>query len=325
MEPFSSRGLVVLLSLVALSVLVAGYAWLQVRPPEGGPFTVIVPENTDARTAGRLLEEAGAIRSADALAWVIDQRGSAIRPGRYIFASGLYPWTAARYLARGVPPDPAVEVTLPEGKRLPEIAAILERSGVCDAEEFLALARTPRLVRDLLGHDAPSLEGYLFPDTYKFKPNEDPEVVIRRLFERFDAAAADLSRSGMTRHAFVTLASIVEREARVATERPVIAAVFLNRLALGMRLEADPTVRYALNRWDTAPVLYADLESASPYNTYRVFGLPPGPIAAPGRASLEAVARPADTDVLFFVARPDGSHAFSRTFAQHRAHIAEIR
>lgn len=321
----SSSGARVLLVVLLLLVLAGGILWFEVRPPEGGPFTVLIPENADAETAARMMGEAGVIRSAKALEWVIARRGSAVRAGRYVFNTGLYPWTAARYLARGVPAPPEVTVTIPEGKRLPEIAAILEAAGVCDAEEFLAAAHNPGLVRELIRDAASSLEGYLFPDTYKFAPDEEPARVVRRLHERFRKQVAGLERPDMTLHQFVTLASIVEREARVGSERPVIAAVFLNRLAKGMRLEADPTVRYALGRWDTSPVLYVDLEVASPYNTYRVFGLPPGPIAAPGRASLEAVAHPTDTDVLFFVARPDGSHAFSPTFSGHRANIAEFR
>lgn len=325
LPPLPSRAALILLVLFTLSAGAGFVGWSQVRPPEGGPFTVSLPEGADAKTAARILAEAGVIRSAQALEWVIARRGSPIQPGRYVFNTGLYPWTAARYLARGVPAPPEVAVTIPEGKRLPEIAAILDAAGVCDADAFLAAARDPRLVSEFVGEAAPSLEGYLFPDTYKFAPDEDPVRVLRRLHDRFRDRIAGLERPGMTRHQFVTLASIVEREARVSSERPIIAAVFLNRLAKGMRLEADPTVRYALGRWDTAPVLYVDLEVESPYNTYRVFGLPPGPIAAPGRASLEAVASPADTDVLFFVARPDGSHAFAPTFAGHRTNIGTWR
>lgn len=320
-----SRVALIFLSLFAFLVAGILVAWFQVRPPEGGPFTVTIPEHADARTAAVLLENEGVIRSAEALVWVMERRGSVVKPGRYVFNTGVYPWTAARYLARGVPAPNEITVTIPEGKRLPEIAALLDAAGVCDADAFLVAARDPRVVQDLIGEAAPSLEGYLFPDTYKFAPEEDPVRVLHKLHDRFRDQVEGLARPGMTRHQFITLASIVEREARVGSERPIIAAVFLNRLAKGMRLEADPTVRYALGRWDTSPVLYRDLEVESPYNTYRVFGLPPGPIAAPGRASLEAVATPADTDVLFFVARPDGSHAFAPTFSGHRANIGTWR
>lgn len=320
-----SRVALIILALLAFMVASILTGWFQVRPPEGGPFTVTIPEHADAQTAAVILENAGVIRSSEALVWVIKRRGSAVKPGRYVFNTGLYPWTAARYLARGVPALREITVTIPEGKRLPEIAAILEKAGVCDADEFLMAAHDPRIVRNLIGESVSSLEGYLFPDTYKFASEEDPVRVLHKLHDRFREQVEGLERPGMTRHQFVTLASIVEREARVGAERPIIAAVFLNRLAKGMRLEADPTVRYALGRWDTSPVLYRDLAVESPYNTYRVFGLPPGPIAAPGRASLEAVANPADTNVLFFVARPDGSHAFSPTFSGHRANIGTWR
>lgn len=295
---------------VVIVVAVAGaVAWFAIAPPDGGPFVVVISD-TSPRGAGEAIKNAGAIGSAVLFERSAERLGTPIIPGRYVFSTGVYPWTAAKLIAKGPPPPPDILVTIPEGKRLPEIAKILEDSGIVDAREFLKLAR------------AEKLEGYLFPDSYKFRLNTDAQAVIRRMHARFQEQIEGLSRPGMTQHQFVTLASIVEKEAKVPEERPRIAAVFLNRLARGMRLEADPTVRYAVDKWDTTPVLFSDLESPSPYNTYRVSGLPPGPIASVGRASMEAVARPLETNELFFVAREDGSHIFAETFGQHLRNIA---
>lgn len=329
---FQNRWTAVILALVVIGVVIVGaWMWINVRPPSGGPFTVVISEGADVRQAGEILWRAGVIADADAFARIASRTGGVVKPGRYVFTTGVTPWTAAKFLARGAPPNPGIEVTIPEGKRLTEMARLLESKGVCPADDFLRAAHDPMLIRDLLGGDVPGFEGYLFPDTYKFKPNADAVSVIRRMHARFRevlgalAAPGELTVSGLTTHQLVTLASIVEREARLPEERPIIAAVFLHRLRIGMRLEADPTIRYALNRWDTSPVLYSDLEVVSPYNTYRVAGLPPAPIAAPGRGSLEAVLHPADTNVLYFVARGDGSHAFAATFADHRANVAAAR
>lgn len=306
---------------VLFGIIAAPYFLLM--PPESGAVSVTIPQGATRAQVAEILVDRGVIRSKIAFLWF--GRNREVRPGYYAFTSGVYPWYAVRVLEKGPPPPPDVLVTIPEGKRLVEIAAILQDSGIVDASEFLALATSPIVAKELVGSYASTLEGYLFPDSYKWKPKTDARKVIERMHRRFLEQIEGLSRPGMTRHEFITLASIVEKEAKVSEERPRIAAVYLNRLRLGMRLEADPTVRYAINKWDTVPVLYADLESTSPYNTYRTPGLPPGPIASVGRASLEAVARPLETKELFFVAREDGSHVFAENFSGHRANIARYR
>jgi UPF0755 protein len=311
-----------------VGLLLSAYAtwrhWIA-PPATAGPIIITIAVGATPAEAGVALQNAGVIASARAFVWIVARRGYVIVPGRYHFATPVYPWNAARLLSKGPPPDPHIEVTIPEGKRLPEFAEILERAGVCPAAEFLKAVRDPALVRELLGRDAPDLEGYLFPDTYKFKKGTPAEAIIRRLHARFLERSAGLAAPGLDTHQFVTLASIVEREAAVASERPRIAAVFLNRLKKGMRLEADPTVRFALGKWSNERVLYADLEIESAYNTYRVFGLPPGPISSVGRASLEAVANPMDSDELFFVAETEGRHLFARTYPEHLANIRRVR
>jgi len=174
-----------------------------------------------------------------------------------------------------------------------------------------------------------SAEGYCFPDTYLFPRGMRPEQMLARMVERFrevvpDSLVGEAAKGGLSRTQWVILASIVEKEARVAEERPVIAGVYLNRLRKGMRLEADPTVVYALRHWDKPISLY-DLKTDHPYNTYRHRGLPPGPICNPGLPSLEAAARPARVPWLFFVTRKDGTmrHEFTKSLADHERAIAE--
>jgi UPF0755 protein len=180
-----------------------------------------------------------------------------------------------------------------------------------------------------LGITAPTLEGYLFPDTYTFAKGTSARAVVRTMLDRFEAVWRDdwtarLAVLGITRHEAVTMASLVEKEARIADERPTIAAVYWNRVRVGMRLQADPTVQYALPE-HVDRLLFVHLEVDSPYNTYRYDGLPPGPIASPGASSLAAALHPADVPYLFFVAHPDGHHEFRRTFQEHQQAIAMVR
>jgi UPF0755 protein len=176
-------------------------------------------------------------------------------------------------------------------------------------------------LRARLDVPTPTVEGYVFPATYTFPEGTTARTAVREMVERFERAwrpewNARLQAMALSRHAAVTLASIVEREAVRPEERPVIAAVYYNRLRKGMRLEADPTIQYALGR-HTARVLYRDLEIDSPYNTYRRAGLPPGPIGSPGTPSLAAAVQPANVPYLYFVAHPDGHHEFRATYAEH--------
>ncbi len=316
-----------LLLLLAAGLIIGALAIPMVLPPasnHAGPIVVEIPNGATPDEAGLLLERHGVVASARAFAWASRARGLAVRPGRYQFNAPVYPWYAARILHRGVAAASEIEVTIPEGRRLPEIARILDRAGVVKERDFLGLCRDPALVRELTGRDVESLEGYLFPDTYKFRPDEGAERVIRRMHARLMDVLGPAPPPAFDTHQWLTLASIVEREAAVERERPRIAAVFLNRLKRGMPLAADPTIRYALDKWGTEPVLFSDLEVESPYNTYRHTGLPPGPISSMGAASLEAVRSPLSTNDLFFVARGDGGHLFASTFENHRANIASL-
>ncbi|MFC1545772.1 endolytic transglycosylase MltG, partial [Gemmatimonadota bacterium] len=217
-------------------------------------------------------------------------------------------------------------VTIPEGLRAHEVAGIISREAEVDSAAFMALVSDSTFIAQVLPRDADgylpgTLAGYLLPETYNIYYQMPAEMAATLMVEHFLALwdielAAAAAVKGLTRHEVITFASIIEREAASADERPLISAVFHNRLDSGMRLESCATVLYALGRFKRR--LYErDLAVDSPYNTYLNRGLPPGPIANPGAASLRAVVDPADSDFLYFVARGDGTHTFSRTYAEH--------
>lgn len=212
------------------------------------------------------------------------------------------------------------KVTVPEGFNLADVAARMASRGFCDKETFFALATDPAFA-DRMQIPADTVEGYLFPDTYHFEKDPAPETIITAMISRFretfdskwEVRATEL---GFTMHDVVTFASIIEKETGIAEERPIVSSVFHNRLKLGMRLASDPTVIYGIQEFD-GNLTRKHLKEKTAYNTYMINGLPPGPIANPGLKSIEAALFPADTDYLFFVAKPDRSHHFSRTYTEH--------
>jgi UPF0755 protein len=229
-------------------------------------------------------------------------------------------------------------LTLIEGWRREEMAAYLQTQDALDPSEFLALTSSADIAHEILATRpaGATLEGYLFPDSYRIEPETTTKQFVESLLNQFarkiaGAVGEGFQTNGLTVHQAVTLAAIIEREAQVPAERPTIASVFYNRLRINMHLGADPTVQYALGyqeseeRWWKKALTYDDLEVASPYNTYVNLGLPPGPICNPGLASLQAVAAPATTEFYFFVATGDGSHVFSRTFEEHNANVRKYR
>jgi UPF0755 protein len=218
-----------------------------------------------------------------------------------------------------------------EGLTIAEMATIVASQGFGPAENFIAAARDVSRV-SALDPAASDLEGYLFPDTYALPRSADAAAIVRAMVDRFlevftpELQAAQRAR-GLSVRQFVTLASIVEKETGQADERPLVAAVYTNRLRVGMGLQCDPTVIYALLRAGkyTGNLRREDLMFDSPYNTYRYAGLPPGPIASPGRGSLEAAARPAAVDYLYFLSRNDGSHEFARSLAEHNRNVQKYQ
>jgi UPF0755 protein len=287
----------------------------------GAPERVRIPNGASLRAVSESLEAHGVITSASAFRlWAASGgRDRSIKPGTYDFARGSE-WSevlAVLVSGRGV----SATVAIPEGWGIREITPVLAK-GLDVAPESIAVAVTDSALRRALQVPTPTLEGYLFPATYEFPLGTSARSAVTTMVRRFEQAwrpewDAQLARQQRTRHQAVTMAAIVEKEARVAAERPTIAGVYWNRVRKGMRLQADPTVQYALGE-HVDRVLYKHLEVESPYNTYQVAGLPPGPIASPGAASLAAAVNPADVPYLFFVAHPDGHHEFRRTFAEHQ-------
>jgi UPF0755 protein len=294
----------------------------------GAAARVVIPAGVSFRAAADSLERAQLISSSRFFRFYakLSGRDRALKPGTYLLERDLS-WGElldALTEGRGI----VHTFTIPEGFAIADMTPTIARAtGV--AAESLLVAMSDSALRAQVGAIGPTLEGYLFPDTYTFPDGASARDIVSALVRRFEDVwqedwDARLSALALTRHEVVTLASIVEKEARVAEERPVIAAVYLNRLRRGMRLQADPTVQYALGR-HVERVLYRHLEIDSRYNTYRYAGLPPGPIASPGAASLEASLFPANVPYLYFVAHPDGHHEFRTTFAEHSAAVREMR
>jgi UPF0755 protein len=280
------------------------------------------------------LGEAGIVRNPTALKLYLRATGRSgnLKAGDYKFNSPISPLQAIEKIRRG---EVHLErVTVPEGFNRFDIARVLaEKTGKATEAEFLRLMEDQSPIRNI-SPEARNLEGYLFPDTYNYTSKTTAEELIQAMVSRFEEVftpewATRASRLGMTVHQVVTLASIVEEEARVPDERPLIASVFSNRLKLGMALGSDPTFIYAAilaADYDGNPNQPRHRRRDSRYNTYIYAGLPPGPIASPGRASLEAALYPADTDYLYFVVSgTSGRHKFSRSSTEHDLAVEEYR
>jgi UPF0755 protein len=308
-------------ALGAAAAVLAHAAWC-VAVPVGGPLRLVeVAPGTPVRGVARQLARAGVIRSAGWFVALARVTGRPLRAGEYGFERAAM-WRVLRTLQGGR--VYLHRVLVKEGDALRQIAEALDRARLADAARFRSAASDPGPLR-ALGVPRGFAEGFLFPDTY-FLPRGMAEsdivaLMVRRFFERVPRALIERAgERGLDLHRLVTLASIVEKEARAHEEREVIAGVFHRRLKLGMPLQADPTVLYGLHRWDRH-LTRADLRMDSPYNTYRRAGLPPGPICSPGLACLKAAAEPADVPYLYFVTRKDGSgrHRFSRSLREHEA------
>ncbi len=314
---------------VLLAALAGGYAVVRVsRPYKGfeGETFIDIPHGSSSNSIARMLVRTGVVSSRwDFLLARIAARGRALKAGEYRFTRPASPVEVYSRIARG--DIFYYELAVPEGRNMFDIAASVEKLGLFSADAFLEAARDPSLIRDL-DPRAPSLEGYLFPDTYKLSRHTTPEQLCRTMTNRFREAWRALHTDAPP-HDIVTLASLVEKESKLEAERPVIAAVYSNRLRIGMKLDCDPTTIYAALLADRyrGAIYRSDLDRDTPYNTYRNAGLPPGPIANPGLPSIEAALRPAESKALYFVLRPDGSggHHFSADIAGQQEAVAEYR
>ena len=316
------------LAVVAVS---AGWgAWALLRPGPPRAVEVTIPRGAAVTTALGALHEAGLLPSVTAgRAWLaVAGRGRALRWGRYRFPPGTRPVDALRRVLEGR--IQTVRVTIPEGLTARETAERMAAAGIGTAEEWREAVADPEPVAGL-APEARTLEGFLFPDTYRFAPGTSARRAARHLVRRFLEVWREETRDAPplwgTPYEVVTLASLVQAESGLPEELPVIAGVYRNRLRRGMLLQCDPTVIYALERrglW-RGRLLHRDLAIDDPYNTYRYPGLPPGPILSPGRLALRAAIEPAETRYLYFVARPEGGHAFSATLREHNRAVARLR
>lgn len=316
------------------------WTWASAPPSttvETKPTTLKIPPGTSAQEIGQDLETLGLIRSAQA--WNLWSRWLMFKDRQGGFQAGTYQLSQAQPMS-----DIAAQIwsgdvaqasfTIPEGWSIREMAQYFEAQGYFAARDFMnAVNQTSTSAYPWLPTNAPiaefpRLEGYLFPDTYQMPMGTSiqPEFVIKQMLDRFEQVALPVyqqhkGKTSLSLSEWVTLASLVEKEAVVPAERNLISGVFHNRLRKGMPLASDPTVEYAFGIKQTPdrPLTYRQVETPSPYNTYVNAGLPPAPIASPGKASLEATLTPQATDYLYFVARYDGTHVFSRTLAEHQA------
>lgn len=327
------KRLLIILIVIAITIVAGAVLLLAVRLNQpykgyaGNEQFVEVPQGSAVSSIGRRLADAGVVRDSLSFRYAVWLIGDAktLKAGEYRFDRAMTPEEVARKIARG---DVYLrQITFREGLSIRDMAAHFEQQGFGPRQAFVDAASRPDLIRGL-DPAAADLEGYLFPDTYALPRRATAETLVQMMVARFQKqVGGDLpsraSAAGVSVHDVVTLASIVEKETGKAEERPLVAAVYANRLKIGMGLQCDPTVIYALQRAgrDTRNLTRDDLQYDSPYNTYRYAGLPPGAIASPGKASIDAALKPADVPYLYFVSRNDGSHAFATTLDEHNKNV----
>ena len=314
------------LAVVFMMILVAaGYlAYGLLLPVRAEQRFVLLKPGSSTKTIAKQLRQEGVIRSWPAFLLLHYYKVQPLQAGEYLFDRPANAIEIYRRLAKG--DVNARTVVIPEGYNLFDVAQAVEAAGLGSRQDFIRVARSERGLISDLAPKAQSLEGYLFPDTYNFSRTQSLNDIVAAMVRRFRQEARGLGLSADVNRV-VTLASIVEKETSVADERPLVASVYFNRLARKMGLYADPTVVYAalLDGRYRGTIYQSDLEYNSPYNTYRYSGLPPGPIANPGRAALQATMHPASSDYLFFVSDANGGHRFARTAREHNRNVALYR
>jgi len=306
-----------------ITTLLLTHLYITFYGPAGqdrGLKAIRVERGAPLRRVAEKLKAKGIISSERGFLFTAWVRGAErnTQAGEYEFSPAMSPVTIIGMLKRGE--VKGYRVTVPEGYTIRQIAALLERKGLAKSSEFITDAHESALVKEL-GLPGKSLEGYLFPDTYRLQKGMGATDIIRVMTSRFKAVyngefKRAAKRRGMSMAKVVTLASIIEKETNDPAERAVISSVFHNRLSRGIKLQSDPTVIYAISAFD-GNIRRKDLKIKSPYNTYVNYGLPPGPIANPGRESIRAAIEPAKTKYLYFVSKNDGTHYFSRSYKEH--------
>jgi UPF0755 protein len=327
--------ILVVMVVVGAPVLVGTIMWTRITEKHKGYTAaeqfVEIPRGANAADIRRRLVDAGIVENdltmRAALLW--SGQAGKLKAGEYRFDR---PLTALEVIDRLVKGDVHTErITFREGLTIVEMADVFAKQQLGKADAFIAAAQNASLIADL-DPSARDLEGYLFPETYTVSRSTSSEQLVAAMVARFRSNFSEESRQrakadGLSVREVVTLASLVEKETARADERPIVSAVYRNRLKIGMGMQADPTVIYALQRAGryNGNIRKVDLGFDSPYNTYRYRGLPPGPIAAPGRAALDAAVAPADVTFLYFVSRNDGSHVFADTLTEHNRNVHEFQ
>ncbi len=319
-----AAAILVIAILVGASYAAVSYYWLSPTEKFVPPREVTIEKGESFRQIAQALADAGVVRSGLALRFYgrMSRTAGQIKPGDYAFKGAERIPDVMRHLVKG--DFIVVTITIPEGLTVHEIAERVGATGLVCEDEFEDAARDGQIVR-ALGLMPLGAEGYLFPATYKFSPHAKVNDVLAAMLARFfQVLTPDVEERmfavGLDPRRLVTMASIVEKEAKAPTERPLIAGVFYNRLRLGMPLQSDPTAEYELDGAKESAATAVHTSSA--FNTYDFTGLPPGPIANPGLKSIEAALYPTQTDFLYFVAREGGTHVFSKSFDEHRRAIA---
>lgn len=334
----------VLLTLVALVLLVGGgafYVQQQLQPPpgDGKAVAIEIPMGATALDVGVQLAEKGLIQNPTLFKWYLAYQGQSgmIKAGKYYLTQGMTVDEVSRILVTGDAKFGTIKFTIPEGMNIEQIADTLASEKLVEKKAFLKEVATGQFEQAFL-KDIPKkegmkhrLEGYLSPDTYEVFKDASAHEIVETMLKQTDVIFTpewreQMKKRGLTMHETLTLASLVEREARAAKERPTIAGVIHNRLKLNppMKLQIDATIQYALGESKDV-LLFKDLEIESPYNTYKYEGLPPGPIATPGRDAIKAVLFPEQHEFLFYVTKNDGTgeHYFAKTFDEHNKNIAK--
>ncbi len=292
------------------------------------PRVVNIERGASFRVVANRLEDAGIIRSADSFMFAASLLGDyrKVKAGEYELSASMTPIDILDTIVKGQVKK--YFVTIPEGYDIKDVARVLASEGLVDENEFVSRAMDRKFAASL-GVGGPTLEGYLFPDTYEFTRTQGADEIIARMVEKFKSVYfPSLDEAARTRHMsmkkVVTLASIIEKETGADAERRRISAVFHNRLRKGIRLQSDPTVIYGIKDFN-GNLTRKDLFARNPYNTYVNYGLPPGPIANPGRASLEAAIDPEKDAYLYFVSKNDGTHHFSKSLKEHNRAVSRYQ
>jgi len=323
-----SKKLFYITAFILIVLILLGVSYLTVShyihkvPSVPEDMIVEIPKGAGLTNISSKLEQSGVIKNNKLFILYVMSKGwqNDLKAGEYEFDKGS---TMADVVSKIVRGDVLLyRVTIPEGLTVNEIAGLLGKKGVVDEQVFILETQNKELLTELLGNGAISFEGYLFPETYSYSRSPSSQELIRLMVSRFKAVYEPLSdtrdKVNLTDREILTLASIIEKETGAAFERPMISAVFHNRLRIGMKLDSDPTVIYGMGERYAGNLRRRDLREATEYNTYVIKGLPPGPIANPGKDSIMAALNPADVKYLYFVSKGDGTHHFSPNYSEHQ-------